>query len=524
MPDGKIVIAVSTKPLTGPAGDGAGVPAGFIAQQHGCEEVAGLVAVYVCRYGQHYPRFLVPDDAADLTTVHWGFAFVPRGGDLASGIEEARTAGARPTDATHGAATLTVKTREHAERNTVDFNLPTLPAGKTVRQELRFHANDAGRMGLVFRLAEGEVQGGIHDIRFGGLTTDSGAACTYQSAELYSGMFRLNCTLEPGDHTISYELTASADVRTGRFEARTIYDIYTSGSGNDWRVYNTGTFSTQGRTVLPRHFLLARDTSGRLFQYDGTRKATAPLNERDEIGIGWQTYNTLAKLSPGLEDLHHVDNVKPSAVTRGRGDVVGRDASGTLWYYDRQFGGGSDTYSEEPYALRVRVGSGWNIYNQLTGAGDVNRDGFMDLLARDKTGVLWLYQGTGNLTSGARFKTRVTVGGGWAIYNQVAAGDDVTGDGKADLLARDASGTLWLYKGTGKATTPYTARTRVGGGWNAYNQLVVTGDLTDDGKADAVARDTTGVLWLYKGTGNATTPFTTRTKIGGGWNTYNRLF
>ncbi|MFD0141447.1 MULTISPECIES: FG-GAP repeat domain-containing protein [unclassified Streptomyces] len=64
----------------------------------------------------------------------------------------------------------------------------------------------------------------------------------------------------------------------------------------------------------------------------------------------------------------------------------------------------------------------WNIYNQITGAGDVNRDGFMDLLARDKAGILWQYQGTGTLTSSARFKTRTKIGGGWGIYKQLAGG------------------------------------------------------------------------------------------------------
>ncbi|MEU2655131.1 hypothetical protein ABZ615_07385 [Streptomyces sp. NPDC007325] len=53
---------------------------------------------------------------------------------------------------------------------------------------------------------------------------------------------------------------------------------------------------------------------------------------------------------------------------------------------------------------------------------------------------------------------------------------------------------LWLYKGSGSGTAPYAARTRVGAGWDGYDQLVVTGDLTDDGRADAVARDRAGVL------------------------------
>ena len=62
------------------------------------------------------------------------------------------------------------------------------------------------------------------------------------------------------------------------------------------------------------------------------------------------------------------------------------------------------------------------------------------------------------------------------------------------------------------------------GGWQIYDRIVVTGDLTDDGKTDAVARDRSGVLWLYKGTGKTTGTFTARTRIGGGWNTYNHLF
>ncbi|MFF0463851.1 TolB family protein [Streptomyces mexicanus] len=37
-------------------------------------------------------------------------------------------------------------------------------------------------------------------------------------------------------------------------------------------------------------------------------------------------------------------------------------------------------------------------------------------------------------------------------------------------------------------------------------------ELTSDGKPDLIARDTSGALWLYKGTGNTTTLYATRTK------------
>ncbi|MEU9699321.1 VCBS repeat-containing protein [Streptomyces sp. NPDC047981] len=517
-PDGKTVIAFSTKPLTGDPGDGAGVPAGFSAHANDCQAVAGLVAVYVCGPSGLFAGFVIPQDATNLTTVHWGFAYVPKGGDLAAGIEAARTAGARPADDTHGTAKVVVKTAAHAALNTVDFDLPTIPDGGTARQTLRVHAKDPGRLLLRFETAQGQLTRISPPIRVEGVTTAPGASCKVHHPTLLEGTPNLVCQLEPGDHTLSYELTSTPGQYAQLLQAITRYGIYDFGTQYS-DVHQTSTpFAVQGRPVLPRHGLLARDASGGLWWYSGIGKADTPFYTRRQVGTGWQIYNTIANLSPHKQGAYYWADVKPSAATHGLGDLVARDASGTLWYYDRQF------VSDKPYAARVKIGGGWNIYDQLTGAGDLNRDGHMDLLARDKAGVLWLYQGTGTLTSGARFKTRVKVGGGWGIYNQLAAGADLTGDGRADLLARDTSGTLWLYKGTGNPTTPYTAHTKVGGGWNAYNQLVVTGDLNDDGKADAVARDTTGTLWLYKGTGNATTPFTTRTKIGGGWSTYNRLF
>ncbi|WP_322899750.1 FG-GAP-like repeat-containing protein, partial [Actinacidiphila rubida] len=60
-------------------------------------------------------------------------------------------------------------------------------------------------------------------------------------------------------------------------------------------------------------------------------------------------------------------------------------------------------------------------------------------------------------------------------------------------------------------------------GWNAYTLMAGTGDVTGDGRADLVARDASGALWLYKGTGSASAPFAARTKVGAGWNTYNAL-
>ncbi|MDQ1057684.1 hypothetical protein QFZ23_001585 [Arthrobacter globiformis] len=96
---------------------------------------------------------------------------------------------------------------------------------------------------------------------------------------------------------------------------------------------------------------------------------------------------------------------------------------------------------------------------------------------------------------------------------------DFNGDGRADLIARDSSGVLWSYLGNGTGSFP--TRIRVGAGWSVMTAISAAGDLTGDGRADLVARDTSGVLWTYRGNGNGTFP--TRIRVGAGWNIMNAI-
>ncbi|MFC9390960.1 FG-GAP repeat domain-containing protein [Streptomyces venezuelae] len=213
------------------------------------------------------------------------------------------------------------------------------------------------------------------------------------------------------------------------------------------------------------------------------------------------------------------------------------DNSGTGWNYHKHFNQADmdgDGDSDGFYAVRDGrlhyadvgrprdIGGGWNIYNKIISASNTGGAPADDLLARDGSGVLWHYLGYGN----GSLAPRVRVGGGWNAYNQIAGKGDITGDGKPDIVARDGSGVLWLYKGTGNYRTPFTNRIRIGGGWNAYNSLVSSGDLNFDGKADLVARDSRGALWLYKGTGRASAPYYSgRVQIGtSGWNGFRAMF
>ncbi|MFE0339368.1 FG-GAP-like repeat-containing protein [Streptomyces sp. NPDC058955] len=198
----------------------------------------------------------------------------------------------------------------------------------------------------------------------------------------------------------------------------------------------------------------------------------------------------------------------------GSTDLLARDAGGVLWRDDLR---DRPVDGQVKSAKRTRIGGGWNTYKQIEAVGDIGGNEIGDLVALDGSGVLWSYAGEGYGT----FGTRVKVGGGWGVYNKLTGGSDLDGDGRSDLLATDGSGVLWFYKGTGDLAKPFATRVRVGGGWGVYNQLVAVGNIAGTAAGDLVARDTSGVLWLYQGTGKGT--FLARTKIGGGWGAFSQL-
>ncbi|MER6344018.1 trypsin-like serine protease [Streptomyces sp. NPDC001595] len=173
----------------------------------------------------------------------------------------------------------------------------------------------------------------------------------------------------------------------------------------------------------------------------------------------------------------------------------------------------SDSWSTQ------RLADNWKTRTRILTPGDVTGDYLPDLLSVDSAGVLWIYPGKGNGT----FATRVKAGSGWNQYNSVRGHGDLTGDGRADLIARSSSGSyVYLYKGTGKAGTgAFASRIKVRT-WSGYNAFDAVGDISGDGKADFLARTPGGTLYLYKGTGKATSEiFATRISVGTDFKQYD---
>jgi hypothetical protein len=116
------------------------------------------------------------------------------------------------------------------------------------------------------------------------------------------------------------------------------------------------------------------------------------------------------------------------------------------------------------------IGSGWQSFTALLAPGDFSGDGKPDVLARGADGALLMYRGNG--ASGWVTGNAERVGGGWQGFTALTAGD-FSGDGKPDVLARQADGTLLMYRGNGAGGWATGLGERIGTGWAPLRGLTL---------------------------------------------------
>ncbi|WP_037678745.1 trypsin-like serine protease [Streptomyces griseus] len=275
--------------------------------------------------------------------------------------------------------------------------------------------------------------------------------------------------------------------------AQGAYPVFTKVSSYTWAAQpriDDADLSYDGRADL-----LARTPSGGLFEQDS--KGTS-LAQRAFQGSGYQT------ISWGLQaDLDR----------DGFQDLIIRDKTdGKLYRSYLDHASGEATW--------MQVSSVWGGYKSYAIPGDLTGDARPDLVAVDTDGSVYLYPGKGNGQFYAKVKVVDRAWKGVQIFGH----GDLSGDGKADLLVRNGSGVLYLYRGTQQQNTPWSARVQARTGFT-FTSYVANGDVTGDGIADLITRDASGNLWLYPGTNKASTSlFASRIKLGTGFNQYNLLF
>lgn len=233
--------------------------------------------------------------------------------------------------------------------------------------------------------------------------------------------------------------------------------------------------------------LIARGPDGNLYLYSG-RGATTWYS-RVLIGWGWQTMNMMTEVY--------------NFSGRGKPEFFATDPDGLLWLYVGDGKGG--------FSGRIKVGHGWNMFDDLVGVQHWVAGGGPGLIAKTPDGHLWYYPGNGR----GGFAAPRLIGNGWNIMDDIVYAGDMTGDGRADLVAREAAtGKLWLYPGNGSGG--FYARHALATGWAQYDAIVGAADWDRDGRIDVLAREaTTGDLWLFPGDGRG--GFQWPRQVGNGW-------
>src|SRR5262249_4770540 len=154
--------------------------------------------------------------------------------------------------------------------------------------------------------------------------------------------------------------------------------------------------------------------------------------------------------------------------------------------------------------------SSFSSYDLVTAAGDLNRDGHPDLVARDTSGDLWLLAGTG--TGDVSAPTRVA--GRFGRYDVISGGGDLTHDGRPDLLVRVRStGDAYVLPGRGDG--PFAPRLGPYSRFASASAPIV-GDVAGSSDADVLALAGDAVkVWVNPGSFDLGNPIDTGVAFNG---------
>jgi trimeric autotransporter adhesin len=193
-----------------------------------------------------------------------------------------------------------------------------------------------------------------------------------------------------------------------------------------------------------------------------------------------------------------ISNVAGTGTNGFAGDGGPAASAQMRFVFDVAFDPAGVLYIADGFNNRVRKVTGLAAASRA--ANDLNGDGKSDLLLRDANGVINAYLMNATSVSGAT--TLLASGPNWTITHT----GDLNGDGLTDLLFRNTvDGTVFVFLMNGLTVTSSVTLLGPNSPW----VLSQVADFNGDGKSDLIWRnsvDGSQVLWLMNGT----------TIIGGG--------
>lgn len=186
----------------------------------------------------------------------------------------------------------------------------------------------------------------------------------------------------------------------------------------------------------------------------------------------------------------------------GLADICARGAAGIYCAFSTP-----KSLSSFSLVLGLSNDDGWgDVSNYATiRFADVTGDGKADLCARDDAGIR-CWPSTGNSFGTSISGPSMSDGDGYndVKYYSTIRFADVNGDGKDDVCARFKDGfKCYLSKGTGFDSAPVLLgdmSDQQGWGYEQYYATIRVGDINGDGKADVCGRGIAGMLcWLSNG-------------------------
>jgi len=136
--------------------------------------------------------------------------------------------------------------------------------------------------------------------------------------------------------------------------------------------------------------------------------------------------------------------------------------------------------------------------------GDFTGDGRPDVLARDATyGSLYVYQNSGSFSGTGTYSTVHLINTGWSYMKWIGSAD-LNGDGFADVVSIDGSGEMRVAVNDEARAPALLSNQWLGSGWY-INDLVTVVDYNGDGYDDLLARRAgTTSFYVYYNNGGVT--------------------